>query len=241
MKLQKIHTILLGLALIVPQVNLNATANPGKFSWFGSLASLGAKTLTLPFTTLSFCYRNLFAGAVLAGAAYLGYRYAKPKWDAYQNELSKNAKACYEKISSYCTKPNCQKFIALDEQEQITEIEKIQTVLNKCSWSEWFHSTFLHKLPFARGGQAQLFFDTLKKAKSWSSYNNQAKRTYLKNVANNQATISTILAEKYSGITPETIVSDQKATSGEKSFAVEMLLTDNPQPSSLVSSSIEHA
>ena len=227
MKLQKLYAIFLGLAFLAPQANLQAVkipASQGNFSWvgstFGTLASFSAKTLTFPFTTLSFCYRNLFAGAVLVGVAYWGYRYVQPLWVKHQEVVSDEAQECYNTINRHSY--NFETFNTLAEQAQNTEAQRVQTILNKCSWTEWFHSTTW--LPLARGGSAGHFFQTLKQAKGWDhATKTEQKRNWLTQVAKSKCALAAILACKYSGITKETIEQDYKATSGEGSLAIKVL------------------
>lgn len=231
MKLQKLYAIILGLALIAPQANLQATkvpASQGNFSWVGSalgtLASFGTKTLTFPFTTLSFCYRNLFAGAVLAGVAYWGYKkYAQPLWNTYQNEVSARAQNCYKRIDELCS--DFQKIKTMTEQEREQEAQKIQTTLNECSWTETYHST--RWLPWTHGGSAIHFFNTLKQGNQFIPTTQVAeKKSWVEKVAKKACNIYAILANKYSGITPDLIQQAYGKVTGDGCLGMQVLYND---------------
>lgn len=169
MKLQKVYTIILGLALIAPQASLQATV-PGKTSWVSSLFSLGAKTITLPLTTLSFCYRNLFAGAVLAGVASWGYwKYVRPQWSQRQTRLAQIAPVHAKKISDWCENPGA--FQQLTSETQTTEINTLHSALvaqslteRFCSWIPTsIHAWLYGKFGLTSGRSAHYFFEALKK------------------------------------------------------------------------------
>ena len=220
MKLQKLYAIILGLALIAPQTPVKAVT-PSRTSWVSSLLSLSSKTLALPLTTLSFCYRHLFAGAVLTGVAYWGYtRHMQPWLKKHEANVCERAKKCYADLGDLSF--NFERFNALPDLEQTATAQKIQNVLNECSWAEWFHSTTW--LPLARGGSATRFFETLKEAKAWNSHTQkQQKKDWLKKIAEDKCSLAAILACKYSGINQNTLEQDYKATSGEGSLAVKVL------------------
>ncbi len=172
MKLQKLYAIILGLALISPQANLQATkvpASQGNFSWVGStlgtLASFSAKTLTFPFTTLSFCYRNLFAGAVLAGVAYWGYKtQIQPRWVEY---LKKRSTREAESVNLYSANPVG--FTKLSQEEQNTHASTLQRTINSyLPWHKQILSLFPHRclswFGCTKDNSANNFFEQVKAA-----------------------------------------------------------------------------
>lgn len=172
MKLQKLYAMILGFALISPQTNLQATkvpASQGNFSWVGStlgtLASFSAKTLSLPFTTLSFCYRNLFAGAVLAGVAYWGYKkYAQPLWNTYKEKRKTESRELAAKVNLVCTHRS--EFYKLDPRVFQNSLQKAlnsnSATERVCSWlPDSWHIWLNKKYDFTRGRSAYWFVKAL--------------------------------------------------------------------------------
>lgn len=185
MKLQKLYSVLLGLALFAPQISLNAkipTPTLGSTSWskaiLGSLAWLGAAPVKAPYKALGFCCQHYLITLAALGAGYWGYRNYFIPWNTKRNEeIRKDSEIQAQVVNTISKNPiGFQSTIAENPQF----VSRLQNVLNSnsiserfCSWMPtkmhtWFHDRF----GLVRGRSAQYFFDAALKAHEMTIYCN---------------------------------------------------------------------